>query len=73
MFSLDLTTNFELFFNILLVTVGDLVRRGTFEDLKHYKLLFSVGGGSQSTRPGALFTTLKVSIFRTIFRFSMGP
>ena len=52
--------------------MGDLVRRGLFDDMTHYKLLFSVGGGSNSTRPGALYTTLKVSRILNYFHFFLG-
>ena len=58
----------------VLVTMSKLVRDKEFEDLEHFKLLFSVGGGSNSTKPGALFTVLKVSLNRShkknFFNFS---
>ena len=41
--------------------MSKLVRDKEFADLEHFKLLFSVGGGSNSTKPGALYTVLKVS------------
>lgn len=41
--------------------MSKLVRDKEFEDLEHFKLLFSVGGGSNSTKPGALYTVLEVS------------
>lgn len=43
------------------MTISKLVQDKEFDDLTHFKLLFSVGGGSNSTKPGALFTFLKVS------------
>ena len=42
--------------------MSELVQNKEFDDLTFYKLLFSVGGGSYSTREGALFNVIKVSI-----------
>ena len=47
-----------------LVTLSELVQTKEFDDLTFYKLLFSVGGGSYSTREGALFNVIKVSIIK---------
>ena len=47
---------------MFLVTIRELVRNKEFNDLKHFKLVFSVGGGSHSTKEGALFSALKVNI-----------
>ena len=42
--------------------MSELVKNKEFDDLTFYKLLFSVGGGSYSTREGALFNVIKVSV-----------
>ena len=44
-----------------LVSMSKLVQDKEFDDLSFYKLLFSVGGGSYSTREGALFNVIKVN------------
>ena len=41
--------------------MSKLVQDKEFDDLSFYKLLFSVGGGSYSTREGALFNVIKVN------------
>ena len=42
--------------------MGELVDQKRFDDVNHTKILFSMGGGANSTKEGALFTALKVSI-----------
>ena len=42
--------------------MSTLVKNKEFDDLEHFKLLYSVGGGSNSTKEGAIFSVLKVNI-----------
>ena len=50
------------------VTMAQLVRGKDFNDLNHHKLVFSFGGGTTSTRQGALFKCLQVNYFYTDYR-----
>ena len=54
-----------------LVTVRQLVESKKFDDLNHWKLLLSLGGGANSIKEGTLFSVLKVSYFFDQTEFSV--
>ena len=47
--------------------MSTLVNEKEFDDVKHFKLLYSVGGGGASTKEGALFSVLKVHLSNYLF------